>query len=123
MKEQSWQYTVCVASIHLAMIRYILFYYLSLVSASFCFSELRNQISHRMMIFSYGLLAWQEISRIIQDILGRNSHAIGENLANSLNIEIGSAVGLYFQSLYPIALGIHPDKIRNLDMLERKGEL
>ncbi|MCP4297732.1 MAG: transposase [Proteobacteria bacterium] len=56
LSEQSWQYTVCVASVHLAMIRYTLFYYLSLVHSTFNFSQFRNQISMNMVLFSYGMI-------------------------------------------------------------------
>lgn len=56
-KDQSWQYAAIVASTHLAMIRYILLYYLSLVHSTSGFAELRNQVGLNLMIFSYGFIA------------------------------------------------------------------
>ncbi len=122
-KEQSWQYTVCLASIHLAMIRYILFYYLSLVHSSCGFTDLRNQISFNLKIFSYGFIAWQTISQIISGILDKYSGLAGMIVTEMVKADIETQVGQYFQSLFPIALGILPEEIQKLDYSEKKGAL
>jgi len=122
-KEQSWQYTVVLASIHLAMIRYILFYYLSLIYSSWSFADIRNQISLNIKIFSYGFIAWQSISCIISQVLARYSHLTGEIVMDMIQADIENQVNQYFEGLFPIALGILPDEIQKLDYSEKKGEL
>ena len=122
-KEQSWQYTVILASIHLAMIRYILFYYLSLLYSSWSFAEIRNQVSLNMKVFSYGFIAWQSISRIISDVLDQYAHLTDEYISAMIKIDIENQVNQYFESLFPIALGILPDEIQKLDYSEKKGAL
>ena len=77
-KEQSWQYTVTLASIHLAMIRYLLFYYVSLVNATCNFAQLRNRIGLNLKIFSYGLIAWKTISTLVSDVLDKYASHTGE---------------------------------------------
>jgi len=122
-KEQSWQYAVCLASIHLAMIRYILFYYLSLVHSSCGFTELRNQISFNLKIFSYGFIAWQTISQIVSGILDNYAVLAGEIVMKMAKADIETQVGQYFENLFPVALGIVPEEIRKLDYSEKKGKL
>ena len=122
-KEQSWQYAVTLASIHLAMIRYILFYYLSLVHSTFSFAELRNQMGLNLKIFSYGFMAWQSISPIICEILDRYSTLAGKTVTDMIRSDIENQVCCYFESLFPIALGILPDEIQKLDYAEKKGAL
>jgi len=92
-KEQSWQYAVCLSSIHLAMIRYLLFYYLSLVHSSYGFTELCNQISLNLMIFSYGFIAWQTISQIISGVLDNYSGLAGEIVRKMVKADIETQVG------------------------------
>lgn len=123
MKEQSWQYTVRCASIHLAMIRYTLFYYLSLMNSSASFSELRNGISMNMMIFSYGIIAWQTISQIIADTMKDCSDKLGKDVADSIHASIEHQVHRYFESIFPLALGITVNEIAKLDRAEKLGEL
>lgn len=120
-KDQSWQYASILASFHLAMIRYILFYYLSLVQSASGFNELRNRISLNLMIFSYGFIAWQSISHIITGILERYAALSGEIITEMIRADIETQVNDYFKSLFPIALGIHPEEIRRLDLAEKKG--
>jgi hypothetical protein len=122
-KEQSWQYTVCLSSIHLAMIRYILFYYLSIVQSSYGFTELRNQISFNLKIFSYGFIAWQTISQIISGILVNYTVLIGEAVMKMINADIETQVRQYFENLFPIAIGILPEEIQKLDYSEKKGAI
>jgi hypothetical protein len=122
-KEQSWQYTVVLASIHLAMIRYILFYYLSLVYSSWSFAEIRNQISLNIKVFSYGFIAWESISQIISDVLARYSHLTEEIVMAMIQTDIENQVHQYFEGLFPIASGILPAEIQKLDYSEQKGEL
>jgi len=122
-KEQSWQYTVIWASIHLAMLRYILFYYLSLVHATCRFSELRNQISLNLKIFSYGMIVWHSISHIIADVLEKYTSYSDALLMGTIMADIEDRVGQYFATLFPIALGIRPEDIRKLDCSEKKGAL
>ena len=122
-KEQSRQYTAILASIHLAMIRYILFYYLSLMYSSWSFAEIRNQVGLNLKVFSYGFIAWQSISRIIFDVLDQYAHLTDEYISATIKIDIENQVNRYFESLFPIALGILPDEIRKLDYSEKKGAL
>ncbi|MBT4684168.1 MAG: transposase [Chloroflexi bacterium] len=122
-KEQSWQYAVILSSIHLAMIRYLLFYYLSIVHSSYGFSELRNQISLNLMIFSYGFIAWQSISEIISGILDNYSSLAGEIVMKMVKADIETQVGQFFENLFPITLGILPEEIQKLDYSEKKGAL
>lgn len=122
-KDQSWQYAACLASIHLALIRYILFYYLSLVHSSCGFAEIRNQIALNVKIFTYGFVAWQSISRVISGVLSQYSHLAGENVIGMIQADIENQVNQYFESLFPIALGIQPEEIQKLDFSEKKGAL
>lgn len=122
-KEQSWQYTVVLASIHLAMIRYILFYYLSLMHSSWSFAEIRNQISLNLKVFSYGFIAWQSISFIISGILDKYSTLAGKTVTEMIKADIENQVNQYFEGLFPIALGMLPDEIQKLDYSEKKGAL
>ena len=122
-KNQSWQYTVTLASIHLAVIRYILFYYLSLVLSSNSFAELRNQIALKSKIFTYGFIAWQSISRIIAEVLMRYSALAESSIIEQIQYDIENQVHQYFESVFPIALGILPEEITKLDISEKKGAL
>lgn len=122
-KEQSWQYAVTVASIHLAMLRYILFYYVSLAHDSCSFSDLRNQISLNLKIFSYGMIVWDSISHIITDVLENYMSDSDPVLTGIIMIEIEDRVSRYFESLFPIALGIRPEDVQKLDYSEKKGAL
>ena len=122
-KEQSWQYASILASIHLAMIRYILFYYLSLVHSSCGFTELRNQVSFNLKVFSYGFIAWQTISQIIAGILDNYTVLTGEIVMKMVKADIETQVGQYFEDLFPIAIGILPEEIQKLDYAEKKGAL
>ena len=122
-KEQFWQYAAILSSIHLVMIRYILFYYLSLVHSSCGFTELRNQISINLKIFSYGFIAWQTISQIISGILDNYTVLTGENLMKILKADVETQVGQYFENLFPIAIVILPEEIQKLDYSEKKGAL
>ena len=120
-KEQSWQYTVTIASIHLAMLRYLLFYYVSLVHGTCRFTELRNQISLNLKLFSYGMIVWCSISPIIADVLEKYTSYSDGMLMGILKAEINDRVSKYFESLFPIALGIRPEDVRRLDYSENKG--
>ena len=122
-KEQSWQYTVILASIHLAMLRYMLFYYVNLVQEICRFAELRNQISLNMKLFSYGMIVWSSISSIIADVIEKYTSYSDEMLMGILMAEIKDRVNLYFESLFPIALGIRPEDVCKLDYSEKKGAL
>jgi hypothetical protein len=122
-KEQSWQYTVTLASIHLAMLRYMLFYYVSLVQGTCRFTELRNQISLNLKLFSYGMMVWCSISSIIEGVLEKYTSYSDEMLMGILKAEIEDRVSQYFESLFPIALGIRPEDVRKLDCSEKKGAL
>ncbi len=122
-KEQSGQYASILASIHLAMIRYILFYYLSLVHSSCGFTELRNQVSFNLKVFSYGFIAWQTISQIIAGILDNYTVLTGEIVMKMVKADIETQVGQYFENLFPIAIGILPEEIQKLDYAEKKGAL
>ena len=121
-KEQSWQYAVTLASIHLAMTRYMLFYYVNLVHATCSFAELRNQIGLNLKIFSYGFIAWQSISTIISDVLDEYATHAG-TIMEMIKADIDAQVCRYFESLFPIALGILPDEIQKLDLSEKMGAL
>ena len=123
IKEQSWQYTVCFASVHLAMIRYTLFYYLSLVQSSMKFSDLRNRISMNVMIFSYGILMWQTISQIIDGTLDEYSAQLGKNVTDGIQLDIQNKVHQHLEALWPIKLGITQTEIEKMDLAMKKGEL
>ena len=105
------------------MIRYILFYYLSLMHSSWSFAEIRNQISLNLKVFSYGFIAWQSISFIISGILDKYSTLAGKTVTEMIKADIENQVNQYFEGLFPIALGMLPDEIQKLDYSEKKGAL
>jgi hypothetical protein len=120
-KEKSWQYAVCLASIHLAMIRYILLYYLSLVHSSWVLLNFATKSLSNLKIFSYGFIAWQTITQIISGILDNYSVLTGKIVMEMVKTDIEDQVGQYFESLFPIALGILPEEIQKLDYSEKKA--
>ena len=76
-----------------------------------------------MKVFSYGFIAWQSISKIISDVLDKYTHLTDEYISAMIKIDIENQVNQYFESLFPIALGILPDEIQKLDDSEKKGAL
>jgi hypothetical protein len=105
------------------VLRYILFYYVSLVNAAVRFNELRNQISLNMKIFSFGLIVWQPIREIITDVLEQYAASVDEMLLAIITVEIDDRVCRYFQNLFPIVVGIHPEDIQKLDAAEKKRRI
>ncbi len=103
------------------MIRYILFYYLSLVLSTFNFVELRNQMGLNLKIFSYGFMAWQSISPIICMILEQYSTLAGKTVTGMIRYDIENQVCCYFESLFLVALVILPDEVQKLDYAEKKA--
>jgi hypothetical protein len=117
MKEQSWQYAVTYASIHLSAIRYLLFYHLSLLQGNDGFANIRAKLGFKLKALSFGWLSWQNIKPIIISVIKSFSPKIGSLFGDQLINVIMSNVNNFFQT----ALGLNPSAIDNLEYADKKG--
>jgi hypothetical protein len=117
MKEQSWQYAVTYASMHLSAIRYLLFYHLSLLQGNDGFANIRAKLGFKLKALSFGWLSWQNIKPIIISLIKTFTDKIGSKYRDQLINAIISNVNNFFQN----ALGLNPSSIENLDYADKKG--
>ncbi len=78
-----------------------------------------------MQTYTMANSSYIEIMRRKWKISNLNNHSlsIGKTFADILKFEIENNMNQYFESLYPIALGILPNEIQKPDYSEKKGAL
>lgn len=117
LKEQSWQYAVSYASIHLAAIRFTLFYHLSLIQGGGGFAAIRRQLGFKLKALNFGWLSWQGIKPIIHSVIARFSDKFGKIHCDEL---IG-AITTHVNNFFATALGLIPSVIDDIDYADKKG--
>ena len=92
LKEQTGDYAVHYASIHLAAIRYTLFYNLFLANDSLSFGEIRNRITGQLEQLSFATVLWELFKSLIHGTLDHFEHEIGSKLISKIKKAIDSTV-------------------------------
>ena len=92
LKEQTGNYTVHYASIHLAAIRYNLFFNLMLDNGSLSFGEIRSKITGQLEKLSFATLLWELFRSLIHGTLDRFEKCIGIKMLKAIKDAIDGTV-------------------------------
>ena len=119
LKEQTGDYAVHYASIHLAAIRYTLFYNLLLTNGGLSFGEIRNRITGRLEKLTFATVLWDLFKAIIHGTLETFERVIGIDLVHQIKRAIDTTVENFLQQ----ALQIDDISIKNQLQAEALGVL
>ena len=119
LKEQTGNYTVHYASIHLAAIRYLLFYGLFLAQDSLSFGEVRNRITGKLERLSFATVLWELFKSIIHGTLDKFVNEIGSQLV----LKIKNAIDTTVEHFLLKALQIDEASIQNQLKAEAIGAM
>lgn len=112
LKEQSGDYVVHYASIHLAAMRYILLFHISLTHVKTSFSESRKLICERVELNTFGLITWNYIKPLVYSILD-------QYLDDVETAKLKQAINEQVNEFFVKALQMDPQSIRSLQAAEK----
>ena len=92
LKEQTGNYVVHYASIHLAAIRYNLFFNLMLDNGSLSFGEIRSKITGQLEKLSFATLLWELFRSLIHGTLDRFEKCISIKMLKAIKEAIDGTV-------------------------------
>ncbi len=92
LKEQTGDYVVHYASIHLAAIRYSLFFNLMLDNGSLSFGEIRSKITGQLEKLSFATVLWELFKSLIHGTLDRFEQCIGTKVIKAIKDAIDGTV-------------------------------
>jgi len=92
LKEQTGNYVVHYASIHLASIRYNLFFNLMLENGSLSFGEIRSKITGQLEKLSFATVLWELFKSLIHGTLDRFEQCIGTKMIKAIKDAIDCTV-------------------------------
>ena len=92
LKEQTGNYVVHYASIHLAAIRYCLFFNLMLDNGSLSFGEIRSKITGQLEKLSFATVLWELFKSLIHGTLDRFERCIGTTMIKAIKKAIEGTV-------------------------------
>ena len=92
LKEQTGNYVVHYASIHLAAIRYNLFFNLMLDNGSLSFAEIRSKITGQLEKLSFATVLWELFKSLIHGTLDRFEQCIGTKMIKAIKDAIDGTV-------------------------------
>ena len=119
LKEQTGDYAVHYASIHLPAIRYTLFYNLFLAHDSLSFGEIRNRITGQLEQLSFATVLWELFKALIHGALALFEHEIGSQLVGKIKKAIDCTVENFLMK----ALQIDEISVKNQLKAEALGVL
>jgi len=97
LKEQTGDYVVHYASIHLAAIRYSLFFNLMLDSGSLAFGEIRNKVTGQLEKMSFATVLWEIFKSLIHGTLDRFEQSVGIKMIKTIKKAIDCNVEKFLQ--------------------------
>ena len=97
LKEQTGDYVVHYASIHLAAIRYSLFFNLMLDNGSLSFGEIRSKITGKLERLSFATVLWELFKSIIHGTLDQFEQSIGGKMIKTIKDAIDCTVEKFLQ--------------------------
>ena len=92
MKEQSGRYTVHYASIHLAAIRYLLVFGLTLDYGGIKFGEMRNRITGAMEQLGFASVLWELFKALLHGILDTFVNVLGQDMLTQIKSTIDETI-------------------------------
>jgi len=116
LKEESGAYETHYASIHLAAMRYVLLYHISLSQSRVKFAAVRKKLNFQMQLFSFAILAWETIKHVVNEVLD-------EMLKKIQSQAIKKAIDDKVTEILHCALQIDPASIKRLQVAEKQGIL
>ena len=116
LKEETGAYETHYASIHLAAMRYVLLYHISLSQLELKFAAIRKKLNFQMELFSFAVLAWDEIKHVVNGVL---DELLEGPLAQTIMKAIDERVTEYLHR----ALQIDTKSIEELQYAEKQGLL
>ena len=116
LKEETGAYETHYASIHLAAMRYVLLYHISLSQSQLKYAAIRKKLNFQMELFSFAVLAWKTIKHIVNEV-------IDENLNKIQSRAIKEAIDDKVTAFLHRALQIDPASIKRLQAAEKQGIL
>jgi len=97
LKEQTGDYVVHYASIHLAAIRYSLFFNLMLENGTLTFGEIRSKITGQLEKLSFATVLWELFKSLIHGTLDRFEQCIGIKMIKTIKDAIDGTVENFLQ--------------------------
>ena len=92
MKEQSGRYTFHYASIHLAAIRYLLFFHTMLSNGNASFGQIRDSITGKLEMLTFASLLWELFKALINGTLDSFQHLLPQNTLEEIKKKIDQTV-------------------------------
>ena len=97
LKEQTGNYVVHYASIHLAAVRYSLFFNLMLENGNLSFGEIRSKITGQLEKLSFATVLWELFKSLIHGTLDRFEQCIGIKMIKAIKDAIDCTVENFLQ--------------------------
>jgi len=97
LKEQTSNYVVHYASIHLAVIRYKLFFILMLDNGSLYFGETRSKVTGKLGKLSFATVLWELFKSLIHGKLNRFEQCISTKMIKAIKDAIDCIVENFLQ--------------------------
>ena len=117
LKEQTGNYVCHYASIHLAAIRFLLFFHMMLSNGYESLSQVRNTNANKMEVFSYMAVLWKVFRHLIYGVLDQFSSVIGGKLVQEMKQSIEREIQEFLEQ----ALSLDEQSFHLQNQAESKG--
>jgi hypothetical protein len=119
MAEQSGDYAVHYASIHLAALRYMLLFNLALDNGGIRFGQVRDRITRNLQDIGFAALLWEFFRALLHGVMDHFKKIIGAEAVESILKAMDATVEEFLFRVFHI----DPDSIGQLQKAEKMGAI